>query len=72
MKVIVIAEVASIWFIDNKFGVTVRLVQLLMEPPKKLPKFAFKGIKTDKPAPESVGDDEDEEVEYEDVEVDDQ
>jgi hypothetical protein len=64
MKVIVIAEVASIWFIDNKFGVTVRLVQLLMEPPKNLPKFAFKGIKTDKVESE-------EEVEYEEVEVDD-
>ena len=60
MKVIVIAEIASIWFIDNKFGVTVRLNQLLMEPPKKLPKFAFTGLDT-----------EEEEVEYEEVEVDD-
>jgi hypothetical protein len=63
MKVIVIAEVASIWFIDNKFGVTVRLNQLLMEPPKKLPKFAFTGIDTEETA--------EEEVEYEEVEVDD-
>jgi hypothetical protein len=65
MKVIVIAEVASIWFIDNKFGVTVRLNQVLMEPPKKLPKFAFTGITTEEPATEE------DEVEYEEVEVDD-
>lgn len=63
MKVIVIAEIASIWFIDNKFGVTVRLQQLLMEPPNKLPKFAFTGIDTEETA--------EEEVEYEEVEVDD-
>jgi hypothetical protein len=67
MKVITIAEIASIWFIDNKFGVTVRLQQCLMEPPKKLPKFAFKGV-------EGVGvssgvDAEEEEVEYEYEEV---
>jgi hypothetical protein len=68
MKVITIAEVASIWFIDNKFGVTVRLQQCLMEPPKKLPKFAFKGV-------EGVGvsgggdAEEEEEVEYEYEEV---
>jgi hypothetical protein len=63
MKVIVIAEIASIWFIDNKFGVTVRLNQVLMEPPKKLPKFAFTGIDT--------GEASEDEVEYEEVEVDD-
>ena len=66
MKVIVIAEIASIWFIDNKFGVTIRLNQLLMEPPKKLPKFAFTGIATEEGAAS-----EEEEVEYEEVEVDD-
>ena len=60
MKVITIAEVASIWFIDNKFGVTIRLQQLLMEPPKKLPEFAFAGIDTG---------DAEEEVEYEEEEV---
>jgi hypothetical protein len=64
MKVIVIAELASIWFIDNKFGVTVRLLQMLMEPPKKLPKFAFSGITTGDACVEE------EEIEYEEVEVD--
>ena len=65
MKVIAIAEIASIWFIDNKFGVTVRLQQCLMEPPKKLPKFAFKGVE----GIASAGDEEEEvEYEYEEVE----
>lgn len=67
MKVIVIAEIASIWFIDNKFGVTMRLNQVLMEPPKKLPKFAFTGIDTEG----VTGDEDEDEVEYEEVEVDD-
>ena len=61
MKVITIAEISSIWFIDNKFGVTVRLQQLLMEPPKKLPEFAFTGVDT------CDGGDDQEEVEYEEV-----
>jgi hypothetical protein len=68
MKVITIAEIASIWFIDNKFGVTVRLQQCLMEPPKKLPKFAFKGVEG-VGAVGGGGDDPEEEVEYEYEEV---
>ena len=65
MKVITIAEIASIWFIDNKFGVTVRLQQCLMEPPKKLPKFAFMGVE----GIATTGGDPEEEVEYEYEEV---
>lgn len=68
MKVITIAEIASIWFIDNKFGVTVRLQQCLMEPPKKLPKFAFKGVEG-VGAPGAAAEDLEEEVEYEYEEV---
>jgi hypothetical protein len=34
----------QIWFIDNKFGVTVRLQQGLLEPSAKLPSFAFIGV----------------------------
>lgn len=68
MKVITIAEIASIWFIDNKFGVTVRLQQCLMEPPKKLPKFAFKGVEG-VGVTGAVGEGEEEEVEYEYEEV---
>lgn len=67
MKVITIAEIASIWFIDNKFGVTVRLQQCLMEPPKTLPKFAFKGVEGLGDS-SGVVDDEDVEYEYEEVE----
>ena len=68
MRVITIAEIASIWFIDNKFGVTVRLQQCLMEPPKKLPKFAFKGVEG-LTTPGGGEDAEEEEVEYEYEEV---
>ena len=56
-----IIDINQIWFIDNKFGVTVRLQQCLLEPSKKLPAFAFQGV--DEP-------EEEEEVEYEEVEED--
>ena len=58
-KVMAIVDINQIWFIDNKFGVTVRLQQCLLEPSKKLPSFAFQGV--DEP-------EEEEEVEYEEVE----
>ena len=60
-KVMAIVDINQIWFIDNKFGVTVRLQQCLLEPSKKLPSFAFQGI-------EHSGEEEEEEVEYEEVE----
>ena len=68
MRVITIAEIASIWFIDNKFGVTVRLQQCLMEPPKKLPKFAFQGVEGLQTGGGGGGDEEEVEYEYEEVE----
>ena len=34
----------QIWFIDNKFGVSLRLSQALFEQSTKLPSFAFQGI----------------------------
>jgi hypothetical protein len=43
-KVLCIIDINQIWFIDNKFGVSVRLQQMLLEPSKKLPSFAFKDI----------------------------
>ena len=43
-KLISIVEFNSIWFIDNKFGVSARLKQCLFEPSKKLPSFAFQGV----------------------------
>ena len=39
-----IVEISQIWFIDNKFGVSVRLLQCLLEPSKKLPRFAFQTV----------------------------
>ncbi|QIG59902.1 hypothetical protein [Dishui Lake phycodnavirus 4] len=43
-KVTCIVDFVQIWFIDNKFGVTVRLQQVLLEPSAKLPAFAFIGL----------------------------
>ena len=60
-KVLSIVDLNQIWFIDNKFGVTVRLQQALLEPSAKLPSFAFQGV--------SSGEEEEEEEE-EDIEVD--
>lgn len=51
-KVCAIVDISSIWFIDNKFGVTVRLQQALLEQSTKLPSFAFQGL--DLPDSESV------------------
>jgi hypothetical protein len=46
-RIMAIIDINQIWFIDNKFGVTVRLQQCLLEPSKKLPSFAFQGITSD-------------------------
>src|SRR6056300_101804 len=61
-KVLAIIDLNQIWFIDNKFGVTIRLQQVLLEQSAKLPSFAFQGI--DLPEDEI---DEDVEDEIEDV-----
>ena len=63
-KVMTIIDINQIWFIDNKFGVSIRLQQVLLEPSKKLPSFAFQGVA------DAEADEEEEEVEYEEVEVD--
>jgi hypothetical protein len=62
-KVTCIVDFVQIWFIDNKFGVTVRLQQALLEPSAKLPSFAFVGVDG---ASETQAEDEfvDEDVEY--------
>ena len=36
-----IVEISSIWFVDGKFGVSLRLQQVMVEPSAKLPAFAF-------------------------------
>ena len=64
-KAMAIIDLNQIWFIDNKFGVTIRLQQALFEQSAKLPSFAFQGL--------DLPDAEEEEVdEIEDEEVDDQ
>ena len=47
-----IVEVASMWFIDQKFGVTLRLRQALCEQSEKLPSFAFQGLNLPEPEDE--------------------
>ncbi len=56
-KVMCIIDVNQIWFIDNKFGVSLRLQQVLLEPSKKLPAFAFQGV-TIEEADEEVDEEE--------------
>jgi len=57
-KAMAIIDVNQIWFIDNKFGVTIRLQQVLFEQSVKLPSFAFQGL--DLPSDEIEDDIEDE------------
>jgi len=62
-KIMGIVDFNSIWFIDNKFGVTIRLKQCLLEPSKKLPAFAFQGV-SPAPSDEEGEEGEDGEVDY--------
>jgi hypothetical protein len=54
-----IVDFNQIWFIDNKFGVSVRLQQVLFAPTAKLSGFAFSGVET-VAAPASNSDESDE------------
>ena len=63
-KCMAIVDFNQIWFIDNKFGDTIRLQQVLLEQSVKLPSFAFQGL--DLPSDE-VDEDVDEEDEIEEV-----
>jgi|SRR6056300_378201 hypothetical protein len=62
-KVMAIVDLSSIWFIDNKFGVTMRLQQCLLEQSTKLPSFAFQGLdlQEDEEVDDDIEVDEDEE-----------
>jgi hypothetical protein len=66
-KAMAIVDVSSIWFIDNKFGATIRLQQALLEQSTRLPSFAFQGL--DLPGSDEVDEDieidEEEEVDEE-------
>lgn len=57
-RAMAIVDLNQIWFIDNKFGVTIRLQQCLFEQSVKLPSFAFQGLEP--PAEDDVDEDEDE------------
>jgi hypothetical protein len=59
-KCMAIVDLNQIWFIDNKFGVTIRLQQTLLEQSAKLPSFAFKGL--DLPEEDEVEDEIEEDV----------
>jgi hypothetical protein len=56
-KLATIVDINQVWIIDNKFGMTVRLVQTVMLPTNELKGFAFKHIDT------SIGSDGDEIIE---------
>lgn len=68
-KVMCIVDLNQIWFIDNKFGISARLQQVLLEPSKKLPAFAFQDVDA---VEAEVDDGEEEEMEEVEVEVDDE
>jgi len=61
-KVKCIVDLNQIWFIDNKFGISARLQQVLLEPSKKLPAFAFMDIGAAGTDDQIDDDQEDEEV----------
>jgi len=65
-KCMCIVDFNQIWFIDNKFGVSVRVSQVLCERSQKLPSFAFQGVNTDAAATDDASD----EYEDEDCEID--
>jgi hypothetical protein len=66
-RVLTIIDLNQIWFIDNKFGVTVRLQQVLVQQSEKLPSFAFHGI-----GASTQDDDGDNDVDDDDIEIDDE
>ena len=61
-KAMAIVDLNQIWFIDNKFGVTIRLQQSLFEQSAKLPSFAFQGLDLPDDDVDDVEEDEIEEV----------
>jgi hypothetical protein len=70
--VVTIIEVNQIWFIDNKFGISVRLQQMLLAPTNKLKGFGFIDQPAVEAAPSDTADaeeDEEELVDDEDADV---
>ncbi|NBX49395.1 hypothetical protein EBT25_05490 [bacterium] len=67
--VLTIVEINQIWFIDNKFGISVRLQQMLLAPTNKLKGFGFIDQPSVEPTPSDAADGEesDEVVDDDDV-----
>jgi hypothetical protein len=65
-KAMAIVDLNQIWFIDNKFGVTIRLQQSLFEQSAKLPSFAFQGLNLPE---EEIEEDDVQDDEIEEVDV---
>lgn len=55
-RVVCIVSISSIWFVDNRFGVGIRLEQCLIKESDKLPAFAFRD------QDDEVEDEEEEEI----------
>jgi hypothetical protein len=64
-KVVCIADISSIYFINGKFGVTMRLQQCVAVPSEKLKAFAFVGLDDEIAAAASASEGEEEETEEE-------
>jgi len=64
--VLTIIEINQIWFIDNKFGVSVRLQQVMLAPTNKLKGFGF----IDQPTPAAENNENDDEELIDDEEED--
>jgi len=54
--VVTIIEVNQIWFVDNKFGLSIRLQQVLFAPLNKLKGFSFVDVETSEATPEETED----------------
>ena len=65
-KAMAILDLNQIWFIDNKFGVTIRLQQSLFEQSAKLVSFAFQGLNLPE---EEIEEDDVQDDEIEEVDV---
>ena len=59
-NVITIIEVNQIWCVDNKFGVSVRLMQVLFAPKSQLKGFSFVGVEDVLGAPPAAPESEEE------------
>lgn len=70
-NVITIVEVNQVWCVDNKFGVSVRLQQVLFAPKSQLKGFSFVGVEdVVEAAPAGTeGQDEDEEIDIPEEDV---